>query len=92
MMQTERLEVISGRGRLGSRYAGLEYVIRVFQEFSENAPTRQYACGGLKLPQGDVAFAMLDDEPLELELEDGRMTRVLFKDLDGSFDVCGPIA
>lgn len=66
-------------------------MIRVFQESNENGTRRQYARGGLKLPHGDVAFAMLENKPLELKLEDGRRAMVRFTDLDGSFDVDGTI-
>jgi hypothetical protein len=93
-MRTERIETISGKGRLrlSDRYTEVDCVIRVFQEFSGDIPTLRSATGGLKLPHGDVAFAMLDQKPLELELQDGRKTTILFTEVDGSFQVTGQIA
>jgi hypothetical protein len=93
-MRKERIETISGKGRLklSHRYADVDYVIRIFQEFNGGAPTLRSATGGVKLPGGDVAFAMLERRPLELELQDGRRTTVLFTELDGSFQIAGPIA
>jgi len=93
-MPKECIETISGRGRLNlsDRLVELDFVIRVFQEYVEGIPTLRSASGGLKLPHGDVAFAMLDRKPLKLELQEGRSANILFTEVDGTFVVTGPIA
>jgi hypothetical protein len=93
-MRTEQVETITGRGRLrlSDRYASVNYVIRVFQDFVGDAPTIKHASGDLDLPHGDVARAMMDRKPVELELQDGRKANLLFTQLGGDFTVTGPIA
>lgn len=93
-MRTEQVETLSGRGRLrlSDRYASVNYVIRVFQDFAGETPTLRHASGDMDLPHGDVAQAMMDRKPVELELEDGRRTNLLFTQLRGDFTVTGPIA
>ena len=88
-MQIERLETISGRGLLllSNRYAEVEYVMRVFQEFHGEGPSVRRVRGGVKLPEGDVAFAIMDRKPIVLKLQDGRTANVQFTELDGSFVV-----
>jgi hypothetical protein len=41
---------------------------------------------------GDIAHAMLPPTALDLELQDARHAQVILKNLDGDFDVTGPIA
>jgi len=92
-MRTEQIETLFGNGlvRLSDRYAPVRYVIRVFQEFAGSVPTLKSATGGMNLPAGDVARAMMDQKPVELELEDGRKAMILFTELDGVFTVTGPL-
>ena len=100
-MRTEQVETITGKGRvqLGDRYAkatGLDpvnLVIRVFQDFADdNTPTLKHASGSMDLPLGDVARAMMDQDPIEVDLEGGRKATILFTEIGGAFTVTGPIA
>jgi hypothetical protein len=93
-MRKECIETVSGKARLQltNRNAEVDCVLRIFQEFSGSVPTLRSASGGVKLPHGDVAFAMLEGKPLGLSLKDGRKATILFTELDGAFVVTGPIA
>ena len=91
--RTEQIETLTGKGRLrlSNRYAMVDYVIRVSQEFVGTTPTLKSATGGLNLPHNDVLFAMMDQKPLDLELHDGRNASILFTAANGNFTVTGPI-
>lgn len=43
------------------------------------------------MPADDAAAAVIDGEPLELELQDGRELAIIMSDSDGGFDARGPI-
>jgi len=94
MQRVKQVETITGNGRvrLTDRTAAVNYVIRVFQEFDDEVPLLKNAKGRLNLPHGDVAHAMMDRDPIQLLLQDGRAAKILFIDLDGNFQVTGPIA
>ena len=86
--RTERVETYVGACRLSlsNRLAGLRCVLRVYQDFLGDTPTLRHADGGFgSLSNGDAAFAMLQCQPLELELEDGRKWSISITDLQGSF-------
>jgi hypothetical protein len=46
----------------------------------------------MDLPLGDVARAMMDQDPIEVDLEGGRKATILFTEIGGAFTVTGPIA
>ncbi len=94
MKRVRQTETIlgSGRLRLSDRYAPVNYKINVFRHFDDDLPLLSEARGGLNLPHGDVAHAMMDQKPVELQLRDGRKAMILFEDMDGNFRVTGPIA
>jgi|SRR5215813_7517602 len=90
----ERIERIRGKGRLtgGCHIYSVGYAIDVYQKYTESVPTVRFAKGhftGMKA--GDLAHAMLPLTALDLELEDARHVQVRLKNMDGDFDVTGPI-
>ena len=91
----KQIETLTGTGRLqlSDRYVSVKYVIRVFQDYVRGTPTLKSATGGLSnLKQGDAAFAIMDmGKTLDLELEDGRHAEIIITDMQGSFQVAGPI-
>lgn len=94
--RVERVERIRGNGRLteaGGYIHRVSYVIDVYQEYAESVPTLRFATGHLTgMTAGDFAHAMLPGTALDLELQDTRHAQVLLKNLDGDFEVTGPIA
>jgi hypothetical protein len=65
----------------------------VYQKYAESVPTFRFAKGHLTgMKAGDLAHAMLPLAAFDLELQDARHAQVLLKNLDGDFDVTGPIA
>jgi len=54
-MRSEQVETSTGKGRvrLSDRYAPVNYVIRVFQEFAGETPTLKHASGSMDLPHGN---------------------------------------
>jgi hypothetical protein len=91
----ERIERIRGKGRLigGKHVYSVGYAIDVYQKYAESVPTFRFAKGHLTgMKAGDLAHAMLPLAALDLELQDARHAQVLLKNLDGDFDVTGPIA
>lgn len=96
MRRKERIETIHGeRGRLSlaaDRTVDVGYEVRVYQEFVDGVPLLKSADGDLKgLAHEDAVRAIIDGKPLELYLEDGRTTKLILTDLDGTFGVIGPI-
>ena len=91
----ERIERIRGKGRLtgGTHVYSVGYAIDVYQKYDESVPRFRFAKGHLTgMKAGDLAHAMLPLTALDLELQDARHAQVILKNLDGDFDVTGPIA
>ena len=86
---TEHVETLQGRGTLtlpDTTTCAVEYMVRIFQNYSKQA------AGSLAgFEKGDVVFAVLAGQPLELELEDGRYAKIILAGLHGDFEVIGPI-
>jgi hypothetical protein len=93
MKRVRQTETILGSGRvqLRDRYVPVNFRINVFQHFDDDLPLLPEARGGLNLPYGDVAYAMMDQKPVELQMGDGRKAMILFEDTEGNFRVTGPI-
>jgi len=91
----ERIERIRGKGRLtgGGHIYSVEYVIDVYQKYSDSVPTLRFAKGHLSgMKAGDLVHALLPHTPLDLELQDARHAQISLKNLDGDFDATGLIA
>ena len=89
MKQIRQSETIlgSGRLRLSDRYVQVNYRVSVFQHFDDDLLLLPEARGGLDLPHGDAAYALMDQKPVELQLSDGRKAMILFEDMEGNFRV-----
>jgi hypothetical protein len=90
----ERIERIRGKGRLigGNHVYSVGYAIDVYQTYAESVPTFRFAKGHLTaMKVGDLAHEM-PLAALDLELQDARHAQVLLTNLEGDFDVTGPIA
>jgi len=93
--RVERIERIRGKGRLtgGGHIYIVDYVIDVHQKYAESVPTLRFAKGHLTgMKAGDLVHAISLRTALDLELQDARHAQVLLNNLDGDFDMTGPIA
>jgi hypothetical protein len=83
------IELFSGTCRLvlSDRVESLRCVIRLFQDCDGDCPTSKRIDGKFEnLPRFGAAFAMMEDRPLDLILEDGRRAAIrLTADLHGNF-------
>ena len=59
------------------------------KDISELLQTGRGSLAGFE--KGDVVFAVLAGQPLELVLEDGRCAKIILAGLHGDFEVIGPI-
>ena len=93
--RTEHVETLQGRGTLvlPDTTCAVEYLVRVFRNSSHDTPSLQQAAGSLAgFEKGDIVFAVLAGQPLELVLADGRCAKIILAGLEGDFEVIGPIA
>jgi hypothetical protein len=92
--RTEHVETLQGRGTLilPDNTCAVEYLVRIFQNYSDDTPGLKQAAGSLAgFEKGDVVFTVLAGQPLELVLADGRCARIILAGLEGDFEVIGPI-
>jgi hypothetical protein len=64
----------------------------IFQNNSHDTRTLQQAAGRLAgFEKGDVVFAVLAGQPVDLVLADGRCAKIILEGLEGDSEVIGPI-
>ncbi len=77
---------------LKDRIVNARCVLHVYQDYVDDIPGLKHADGSISnLPTGDILFAMMGQEPIDMELDDGRCAKVLLTDSDGSYVVTGPV-
>ena len=66
------------------------YVIDVYQKFNESIPSRNLPPAASRQSPAN-SYMECSGTALDLELQDGRRARIFVKNLDGDFQVTGPI-